>query len=41
MEDFIAGTREMPKKMKSQVDKVKEKGPDAMDSLLQFYASKK
>lgn len=41
MEDFIAGTREMPKKMKSQVDKVKEKGPDAIDSLLQFYASKK
>jgi sulfide dehydrogenase cytochrome subunit len=41
MEDFLAGSREMPKKMKSQVDKVKEKGPDAIDSLLQFYASKK
>ena len=41
MEDFVGGTREMPKKMKSQVEKVKEKGPDAIDSLLHFYASKK
>jgi cytochrome subunit of sulfide dehydrogenase len=41
MEDFLAGTREMAKKMKSQVEKAKEKGPDALDSLLQFYASKK
>jgi sulfide dehydrogenase cytochrome subunit len=41
MEDFIAGSREMPKKMKSQVEKVQGKGADAIDSLLQFYASKK
>jgi len=41
MEDFQGGGREMPKKMKSQVEKVNEKGPGAMDSLLQFYASKK
>jgi len=41
MEDFQGGGREMPKKMKSQVEKVQEKGPDALDSLLQFYASKK
>jgi sulfide dehydrogenase cytochrome subunit len=41
MEDFLAGSREMPKKMKSQVEKVQGKGADAIDSLLQFYASKK
>lgn len=41
MEDFVGGTREMPKKMKSQVEKVQAKGSGAIDSLLQFYASKK
>jgi sulfide dehydrogenase cytochrome subunit len=41
MEDFLAGTREMPKKMKSEVEKVQKKAPDALESLLHFYASKK
>jgi sulfide dehydrogenase cytochrome subunit len=41
MEDFIGGSREMAKKMKSQVEKVQAKGPEAIDSLLHFYASKK
>ncbi len=41
MEDFTTGTREMPKKMKSQVEKVQAKGPNALDSLMQFYAGQK
>ncbi len=36
MEDFKAGTWEMPKKMKKKVDKLSD---DELDSLLQFFAS--
>ena len=36
MEDFKAGTTEMPKKMKKKVDKLSD---DELDSLLQFFAS--
>jgi sulfide dehydrogenase cytochrome subunit len=36
MEDFKAGTREMPKKMKKKVDKLSDA---EIDSLLQFFAS--
>ncbi|MBF0256010.1 MAG: c-type cytochrome [Gammaproteobacteria bacterium] len=42
MEDFMAGTREMPKKMKQQVEKMnKAVGADAAAQLLNFYASQK
>jgi len=36
MEDFKAGTREMPKKMKKKVDKLSDA---ELESLLQFFAS--
>lgn len=40
MDDFIAGDREMPKKMKKKVDKmVKKKGDKSLDELLHYYAS--
>lgn len=40
MADFVAGTREMPKKMKQKVDQLREKDGDAgVDALLSFYAS--
>lgn len=41
MADFKADAREMPKKMAKQVENVAEKGPDAMEDLLHFYASQK
>jgi sulfide dehydrogenase cytochrome subunit len=42
MADFMAGTREMPKKMKKKVKKLNEKEGDAgMEALLNFYASAK
>jgi sulfide dehydrogenase cytochrome subunit len=36
MEDFKAGSREMPKKMKKKVDALSD---DELDALLQFFAS--
>jgi cytochrome c553 len=36
MEDFKAGSREMPKKMKKKVDKLSDA---ELESLLQFFAS--
>lgn len=42
MEDFMSGTREMPKKMKKQVEKMHKKAGDAGgEQLLHFYASQK
>jgi sulfide dehydrogenase cytochrome subunit len=41
MADFTSGAREMPKKMKSQVEKAQAKDPKALDALLHFYASQK
>jgi sulfide dehydrogenase cytochrome subunit len=42
MADFMAGKREMPKKMKRKVeDAVKEHGDAAIDDLIHFYASRK
>jgi cytochrome subunit of sulfide dehydrogenase len=42
MEDFKAGKREMPKKMKQQYDKMMEKDGEAgLKSLMNFYASQK
>jgi sulfide dehydrogenase cytochrome subunit len=41
-EDFMAGTREMPKKMKKKVEKMhKKEGDDGIKQLLNFYASQK
>jgi cytochrome subunit of sulfide dehydrogenase len=40
VEDFQAGKREMPKKMKQQYEKMKEKeGEAGLKSLMNFYAS--
>lgn len=40
MEDFAAGDRSMPKKMKKRVEKVmQEHGPEGAEALLHFYAS--
>lgn len=40
MADFIAGSREMPKKMKQKVDQLREKDGDAsVDAVLNYYAS--
>lgn len=39
--DFTSGGRDMPKKMKSQVEKVQEKDPKGLDALVHFYASRK
>jgi cytochrome subunit of sulfide dehydrogenase len=42
MEDFLAGSREMPKKMKSKVEDMHKKGGDeAIKQVLNFYASQK
>ncbi len=40
MEDFNAGTREMPKKMKRKLEKMLDKeGQAGLDSLINFYGS--
>ncbi len=40
MADFIAGSREMPKKMKQKVEQLREKDGDAnLEAVLSFYAS--
>ncbi|WP_260843265.1 c-type cytochrome [Sedimenticola selenatireducens] len=40
MEDFKAGHREVPKKMKTQVKKMLDKhGPSSIESVLNFYGS--
>ena len=42
MDDFKAGTREMPKKMKEKFDgMIKKEGDKGLDSLYAFYASQK
>ncbi|MEO5343113.1 MAG: c-type cytochrome [Gammaproteobacteria bacterium SHHR-1] len=42
MEDFMSGAREMPKKMKRQVEKMQKRaGKGAAEQLLHFYASQK
>jgi sulfide dehydrogenase cytochrome subunit len=42
LEDFKAGTREMPKKMKEKFDgMVKKEGDKGVDALLSYYASQK
>jgi len=42
MQDFLAGKRAMPKKMKKRVDKmVKEKGKNSLAIVNEFYASQK
>lgn len=42
MEDFMNGSREMPKKMKREVEKMnKAAGADGATQLLHFYASQK
>ncbi len=40
--DFVAGNRDMPKKMKKQLNKMKKKaGDESVDQVFSFYASKK
>ncbi|CAK0773269.1 Cytochrome subunit of sulfide dehydrogenase [Gammaproteobacteria bacterium] len=39
MEDFRAGTRNMPRKMKKRIDAILDANPNGLDSVLQFYAS--
>ena len=42
MDDFKAGTREMPKKMKEKFDgMIKKEGDKGLDALYAFYASQK
>lgn len=42
MDDFTSGKREMTKKMKKKVQKLeKDKGPDGMTHLIQYYGSQK
>ncbi len=42
MEDFTSGVREMPKKMKSKLDKMVEKeGQAGIESVIHFYGSQK
>jgi len=42
MEDFLSGSREMPKKMKKKMKKMlKKKGDGSIDLLLNYYASQK
>lgn len=38
MEDFLGGTREMPKKMKNQIDKL---SPEEIEASLHYFASQK
>lgn len=42
IDDFHAGTRDMPKQMKKRIETIIGKsGPDGLQSVLQFYASQK
>ncbi len=42
MDDFKNGRRDMPKKMKKKVSKLeKDKGPEALEALINYYGSQK